>query len=81
MLARGAVSFHSCFVQSFSQTEPFVDILNNVLNETNFAGFQELGTGAQILLDTAEVIGGYIARAVASDDTVDEVQVSRDNIG
>ena len=73
--------FCLCSVLSCSQTEPFVDVLNNVLVETNLPGFEQLGTGTQTLLDTAEVIGNYIARAVASDDTVTEIRISRPNIG
>ena len=63
------------------QNEPFVDVLNNVLVENNLPGFVQLGNGSQTLLDTAENIGNYMARAVASDDTVDQVRISRENIG
>ena len=60
-----------------------VDVLNSVLNETNLEGFQalQMNGSTQSLLDTAERIGGYIARAVNNDDSVSELNILRENIG
>ena len=61
--------------------QELVDVFNNVLNETNEAGWTELQTissGSQTLLQNAERYGTYLATTV--NDTDESLMLVRENI-
>ena len=65
----------------FLYIQELVEVFNNILNETNQAGWTELqsiGSGSQTLLQNAERYGTYLASTV--NDTDDPVMLVRENI-
>ena len=57
-------------------------MINNVLDEDNQAGWEALqlnDVGSQALLNNAERYGLYVA--MATNETTDNISISRDNIG
>ena len=63
--------------------QSIVDILSNVLNQNNEAGWESLqdtnpSMGSELLLQNAEDLGLYLANTLADNDTA--VTIPRDNI-
>ena len=59
-----------------------LDVFNNILDEANEDGWDELQTetsGSQTLLKSVERYGAYIAKTI--NDTADPVLLARTNIG
>ena len=62
--------------------QELVDVFNNILNETNQAGWTQLenvGQGSQTLLQNAERYGAYLAATVNNTD--EPITLVRENIG
>ena len=77
-----ALVWVSVYILFSFQSISIVDVINNVLDEDNQAGWEALqlnDVGSQALLNNAERYGLYVARA--TNETTDNISISRDNIG
>ena len=64
------------------EAQGIVDVLNNVLEESNAEGWRELQSmtvGSQLVLDNAERYGFYVANVI--DENESDILFSRNNIG